>query len=922
MSIQQSESQPATQRRSSAPLSADVGVRSLADIVDIPSIQLLMDDFNALTGLPIGLIDVQGTILVATGWQDVCTKFHRVDARTRARCEASDLALSRGIPQGEIRAHRCENGMWDIVTPLYVKGLHLANIFVGQFFYEDEEPDLAFFESQAGEFGFDKTEYLDAVRRVPTFDRRTVEALMQFYVRLAEQIAQIGLKNLVLTLAIEERIAAEEELRATQERYRAISTNTPDHIVMQDRDLRYTLVVNPQLGLTEADYIGKTDADILGAADAEKLTAIKRSVLASGEPFELEDSVVNLDGQVEYFSGTYVPLRDFGGEPTGLVGYFRNVTERRSWEHALEQSEEKFRYLFDHSPVAKSLTRPSGEIEVNQAFLDMLGYSRHEIDDLATWQSLTHPDDVAASNEVIESLVSGVKNTARFEKRYLRKDGSIVHTELFTRLRRHSDGSPDYFMTTVFDVSERKKIEAERAEHEARLQALLDNAPYGAHMYELEDGDRLVFVGYNSRAEEILGMEHSALLGRTLEEAFPGNVGTDTPGEYRRVAREGGTWETEQYSYDAEGIAGVFDVYAFSFGPNRVSVFFRDVTEKRRLEHELQKTSATLQAALDQSPAGIAIADAPDGKLKYVNDAGLQMRGKSRQEIVDGVGLEGYVASWQLLDLDGRPLRPEEVPLARAVMFGEKVSSEFIIRRDDGEDRVVLGNAAPIVDEDGSIEAGIVVFTDLTDLKQTESDLVTTNERLEVLLRSLTETLGKVAETRDPYTQGHEERVAALSRTLAVELGLSSDETDAVESAALIHDIGKLSVPAEILSKPGKLSDVEFELIRGHSQSGYEILKRIPFSWPLADIVLQHHERMDGSGYPSGLQGDDILFASRIIAVADVVEAMSSHRPYRPALGIDAAMSEITSSSGKYDPLVVDACERLHAEGRLAGFLT
>ena len=146
-------------------------------------------------------------------------------------------------------------------------------------------------------------------------------------------------------------------------------------------------------------------------------------------------------------------------------------------------------------------------------------------------------------------------------------------------------------------------------------------------------------------------------------------------------------------------------------------------------------------------------------------------------------------------------------------------------------------------------------------------------------------------------------------------MGISADRTDFVRIASTIHDIGKISVPAEILSKPTKLTDIEFRLIKAHAQAGYDILKNIEFPWPVADVILQHHERMDGSGYPQGIKGDDLLLESRILAVADVVESMASHRPYRPALGIDAALEEITKNRGTlYDPRVVDICLRLFNE--------
>jgi HD-GYP domain-containing protein (c-di-GMP phosphodiesterase class II) len=226
----------------------------------------------------------------------------------------------------------------------------------------------------------------------------------------------------------------------------------------------------------------------------------------------------------------------------------------------------------------------------------------------------------------------------------------------------------------------------------------------------------------------------------------------------------------------------------------------------------------------------------------------------------------------------------------------------------------MLLTSAPL---DAASSEQVVVFFDITERKRAEEAVLQGSERLERILKSVVALIGKVVETRDPYTQGHEEGVARIGRLIAEELGLPEDEVEGIEVAGLVHDVGKLSVPAEILTKPGKLADVEYSLIKEHSRRGYDILKDIDFDWPVAGIVLQHHERMDGSGYPAGLAGDDISIAARILMVADVIEAMGAHRPYRPALGLDAAMAEITGHPEKYDEQVVSACVRLHAAGRI-----
>jgi len=197
---------------------------------------------------------------------------------------------------------------------------------------------------------------------------------------------------------------------------------------------------------------------------------------------------------------------------------------------------------------------------------------------------------------------------------------------------------------------------------------------------------------------------------------------------------------------------------------------------------------------------------------------------------------------------------------------------------------------------------------DITERKKAE-------ERLKKSMDATIETMSKIIEAKDPYTSGHQHRVCQLAVRIAQEMKLPPDKIEGIRIASLIHDIGKIGLPAEILSKPTTLTDIEFNLIKGHSQIGYDILKTIDFSYPVAQIVLQHHERLDGSGYPNKLKGDKILLEARIIGVADVVEAMSSHRPYRPSLGIDAALEEISQNKGiLYDSEVVNVCLELFKE--------
>ncbi len=224
--------------------------------------------------------------------------------------------------------------------------------------------------------------------------------------------------------------------------------------------------------------------------------------------------------------------------------------------------------------------------------------------------------------------------------------------------------------------------------------------------------------------------------------------------------------------------------------------------------------------------------------------------------------------------------------------------------------------AMPRFGKDRRLIGLIHVVRDISERKLAEAKIKETLDSLRKALAATIQVLVSVVETRDPYTAGHQIRSADLARAIATEMKLSEGQIDGIRIAGTIHDIGKLSIPAEILSKPCSLTTIEFSLIKEHSRQGYKILKDVESPWPLAEMVYQHHERMDGSGYPRNLKGDEILMEARILAVADVVESMASHRPYRPGLGLGVALDEITKNRGVfYDTAVVNACLRVFNEG-------
>jgi PAS domain S-box-containing protein len=334
----------------------------------------------------------------------------------------------------------------------------------------------------------------------------------------------------------------------------------------------------------------------------------------------------------------------------------------------------------------------------------------------------------------------------------------------------------------------------------------------------------------------------------------------------------------------------------------------RDITDRKQVEEALESEHTLLRNLIDNVPDRIFAKDT-EGRFIICNKAMIRRMGMTRMTELVGKSdfdllppemAQQFHADEQAIIQSGIPMINREEPL---------VAENGTITRWN------LATKVPLLDKQGNTIGIVGIGREITDRKQAEQKLQDTLESLRKAVGTTIHVMVSTVETRDPYTAGHQLRSANLARAIATEMGLPQEKIDGIRMASSIHDIGKLSIPAEILSKPTKLTEVEFSLIKEHSRKGYEILKDVESSWPLADIVYQHHERMNGSGYPRNLKGDDIIMEARILSVADVVEAMSSHRPYRPAIGINAALDEIAKNRGiLYDPEVVDACLKIFNE--------
>jgi PAS domain S-box-containing protein/putative nucleotidyltransferase with HDIG domain len=369
--------------------------------------------------------------------------------------------------------------------------------------------------------------------------------------------------------------------------------------------------------------------------------------------------------------------------------------------------------------------------------------------------------------------------------------------------------------------------------------------------------------------------------------------------EFRILAKEGEVKTVEAMTVSVGNGGGI-----------KVMGILRDISDRKRIEGVLRESEERYRRIVELGPNGILTLD-KKGMVRSCNTAYLKQTGFSRDEIINRHFSK--IPTLRVKDI------PRYTKVFGSLLKG-KTPPPFEFKWVHKDKSVRNGEIHISLLKDKNKLHGIqAVILDVTDRLKTEKELKKSCLRMKKILAGTIESISLIVEMRDPYTAGHQRRVGDLACAIAWELGLPEDQVEGIYMAGIIHDIGKINVPSEILSKPTGLTQTEFLMIKSHAQVGYDILSQVEFPWPVADTVLQHHERLDGSGYPDSLVGEQILLEAKILSVADVVEAMSSHRPYRPALGLSKALREIQRNKGiLYDTAVVNACLKVFRKGKFS----
>ena len=445
-----------------------------------------------------------------------------------------------------------------------------------------------------------------------------------------------------------------------------------------------------------------------------------------------------------------------------------------------------------------------------------------------------------------------------------------------------------------------RKITQELLSAKQHFEIILEKMKEG--ILEIEADGRIISV--NASVRFLTGRSESDLLGTRFTTLFAEEHRTRITALLKQNSK---TKEIDENNEESPFLfCGRLVVLNLIPLQDHAVIIINDITERKRKELELRESQSLIRSLVDNMLDAAVIID-QNGKTLFANNAAAKLIDmKSPQDLV-GRGASEFIHPDHMRSVIKNYLMVKR----RHVRF----LNEYKIVTPGGEEKDVESLGTNIMFE--GMPAHIVTLKDISERKDAEKKI---REGIISLSKNLEETviaLASAFEMKDPYTAGHQRRVTEIVSAIALEMDIDPDRFQGLRLASLVHDIGKINVPAEILSKPGKLSEPEFELIRTHSEAGYDILKKINFPWPISRIVLQHHERMDGSGYPNGLSGQEILLEARIIAVADVIEAMATHRPYRASLGIEKALEEIERNRERlYDKVVADTCLHLFRSGK------
>jgi PAS domain S-box-containing protein len=567
----------------------------LSDLLDIPRLQSALDSLYISSKIPSAIIDNDGKVHAGSGWQDVCTKFHRVHPEARKRCIESDLYITDHIHEANPSiTYKCPHGLVDSATPIIIDGEHIGNVFTGQLFLE--KPDLDFFRSQGKTYGFDEDKYINAVKKVPIIPERSLQENLAFVVHLTGMLAEMGLKR-----ARDKE--AEKRLRESEERYRSLFGKASDGISIMSPDGNL-IEVNDSF----ARMHGYSTGELL-QMNIKDLDTPKTAILIPERMRRLlAEEILSVEVEHHHKDGHVFPLEVsagliFIGEEPFIQCFHRDITDRRRAEEILHQTNELFRSAFEEAPGGMCLVSPEGRfLRVNNAFCIML--ERPESELLAmSFMDVTHPEDRSVSREWVEQILAGDDVPKTLEKRYLRKSGHVMWGMVGSYLLHSDDGAPLLFITHIQDITERKRAEEALLESETRYRSIFDSSADGIVII---DPGTSAMIDFNQQACTQLGYTREEFGCLKISDIDLLDGTEEVKARIQKVIKTGyDEFETlHRTKHGGQRNVHVTAQYISIGGKSLQHCICRDITERKHAEAEKERLQVQLQQAMKMEAVG------------------------------------------------------------------------------------------------------------------------------------------------------------------------------------------------------------------------------------------------------------------------------------------------------------------------------
>jgi PAS domain S-box-containing protein len=776
--------------------------------------------------------------------------------------------------------------------------------------------------------------------------------------------AQLVVKPLVemlmgISLVYRERLATRDQLNEVlrQSEKRLLKAQRLGHLGFAERDLKTNNVFLSDEtyrihGFKQQENRAPLEL-LMNAVHPDDLGFVQKSMdslIKNREKISFDHRIVRPDGEVRWVNKQTDITFDADGSPGKILGTVLDITERVQAQKDIRQERDKAQKYLDIAKVMIVALNREGEITlVNQKGASILGYQTEELIGKNWFDNFLLKREIESGKKSYIELITGkIEVFDHFEETIVTKSGEerIIdwHSTPLLDEEKHTIG----ILSSGEDITERKQAVQKLQESEKFQKTIFETTSLATIIIEEDTTISMV----NNEFEKLSGYSKEELEGKMSWTVFVVKEDLTRMKEYHQQRRIDPDTTLKQYEFlfiNRKGIVRNILLHVDLIPGTKKSVAsFLDFTERVRAERLLNALNrAAVAMGTAQTHHGIFNAVAEQLKqldiscmlfpldemqsnlfTKYISYESAVL---NTAEKLVGIKHEDFSFTINAVDMYGEVVREkktlfsdnsEQIFQQILPKFTKKLTAQIIklmhVQKSISAPLIVADQVIGVfsIQSDTLTQEDVPAATAFADQLSSAWNKVKLLKDLRKTLEGTIRTIAATVEVRDPYTAGHQTRVSDLAAAIAIEMKLADEQVEGIKMAGIIHDLGKINIPAEILSKPGKLSDLEFQIIKTHPQIGFDLLKEIEFPWPIAEMILQHHEKIDGSGYPQGLKVDEILLEARILAVADIVEAMSSHRPYRPAHGIEKALKQIKRDKGTLlDPKVVDACLKIFKDG-------